>query len=352
MVHMPDTFSFFLFSMGIYFILVNPEKSRFYYKYILAALMFGYLMITKNVFVYFSPVVILYIFYKIYKSYKKLTKKSIVGILTVLVVFASIPLSYTFLFNRTRLNPAASIENFGGRSGFGNILPFITCEQLYSVMTTDKERNSVNSWCKNKEIHSTNSDEQIWSDTSSMFNMAYFVLPDIFDRVAGNKLYKKWLFAVLAKYPTVAFSPIKNTITNGYLGNVIARQMSIKAPPELHSQCDSFIISYLNMSPEKYTESWYLTQQNNKWSIDLIYFMQYQLTKITNWIIILLFLVFIPLYALYKRVLSADFVFLYAITMYYLLTISFGSIYDNRYYVIFNYLVVLTTSALLFLKKN
>jgi 4-amino-4-deoxy-L-arabinose transferase-like glycosyltransferase len=345
---MPDTFSFFLFSIGIYLILVNSKNSN--YHYILAGLVFGYLTIVKSVFVYLFPFIILFIFYKLYQNNKKFTAKNIASFMIILVMFASIPLSYMYLFNKPRLGTAA-LENFGGRSGFGNILPFITCEQLYSIMTTDKERDTIYFHCNNTEIHSSNSDDQIWSNHSTMFLMAYLILPDIFDRVAGNQLYQKWLFAVVSKYPTVVFSPIKNTIVNGYLGKIMARQMSIKVLAELHSHCDTFIPAYLNMTLDKYTEGWYLNQQNNKWNIDIIAYMQYRLTKTTDWIIIILFFLFIPLYALYRRVLSSDFVFLYAITLLYLLMISFGSIYDNRYYVIFNYLVLLTTSSILFLKK-
>lgn len=349
MVYMPDSFAFFLFSVGTYLILIDSKKPGFNLKYLIAGLIFGYLTIVKNAFIYLFPFIILYIFYKIYKNNKKFSIKNLLKYVVILILFASIPLSYTYLFNKPYLG-IARLENFGGRSSLANILPHVSCEQLLSVATTDIERDSITKNCNDSEMNKIKPVQQLWNGKSPMNKMSSEIIYDN-DKIKINQLFQKWLIAIIFKYPMTVFYTVENTMVNGYLGEIISDQILIKQHIQMGTGCEQFAPRILNMDLKNYEKGWSLHQQNNKFSINLISFMQLNIGKITNWIIAILFLILIPFYAIYKKIISSEFIFLYMISAVYVFIISLGSYFDSRYYIIFNYLILLSACSLMVIKK-
>lgn len=346
MIYMSDSFSFFLFSIGTYLLLANQKESKINYQYLIAGLIFSYLTIVKSAFIYILPFVIFYIFYKIYQRNKRISIKILIGFM---IILTSIPLLYTVLFNKPRTG-IATLENFGGVSIFGNILPYISCNQLTSIATTAREINSINQNCDDVEINHLTPKQQIWDGNSTMHKIGRGIIPN-YNKIDKNQLFQKLATAILFKYPTVMFYTIKNIIINGYLGEVVSDQISIGKPVHIEGWCGQFISNILNIDKESYTRGSHLNLENNKF-VKIISFMQLNIGKITNWIIAILFLILIPFYAIYKKIISSEFIFLYIISAVYIFIISLGSYFDSRYYIIFNYLVLLSACSLIAIKKT
>lgn len=344
MIYMSDAFAFLLFVIGIYLILSNKNKNSL----IAAAFIFGYLTIVRSVFVYLFPIILAYIFYVLSKA-RMPFKKNLSIITIVMIAFLIIPIAYSYIFVQPRLG-TVSIENFSGRSTFGNMLPFLSCKQLASIATSQRELDAIKNYCNDDEIRNSSADEERWIETSSMNKMEKALVYDG-DRVKGNRIFKKWVLSLAIKYPSSVYYPIKNTIINGYLNNVIAKQISISEPPQIDGGCELLVEKLLKQDKSSYLAGWKSYKEKSIAMYDFISKFETLFTIITHWIIVCS-LILIPIIGLYKKIFLSEAVFLYLIAVVYAVLVSLGSCYDNRYFILFDYLIILSLLASLMSKKE
>lgn len=353
MVFMSDTFAYFLLSMVLWLTLDKASKDNSLYKNILVSVILGYLTIVRSVFVYLAP----FIFFYVLSRAKRGTafKTALTGIL-LFTIFSTIPLSYAFFFNKPRIG-IVSIENFGGRSAFSNILPHLSCEKILSVTQSPEEEDTVKKFCNDQEIKHSSPDGQRWNESSTMNMMEkalvshYVEAHEIHsynfqqEKALGNRFLMKWFLRSIWRYPESAVLAMKDAIIGGYISNPLGGGALVLHPPHLGRGCEKLVSRLFFLDGNTYMEMWEKNKINNYEVLNLIGRLELFIATATHILIILTFCL-LPICFIRQKSFNAESIFLYTISFIYLILFSLGNGYDARFSVIFNYCMFLSLGIL------
>jgi len=351
---MSDTFAYFLFSLVLWLTLDKASKGNSLYKNILASLVLGYLTIVRSIFVYLSPFIVFYILYRAKRD--TAFKTALIGIL-LFTLFLTIPLSYAFLFNKPRLG-MASIENFGGTSAFSNILPHLSCEKILSISQSPEEVDVVKRFCNDEEIKSSSPDALRWNASSTMNMMENAMVSHYAEmhegihsygpqreNALGNRFLMKWFFRSIWKYPKSAMLAMKDAIIGGYILNPFKGNARVLQPPPLVGGCEKLVSRLFSLDQNRYMEMWVKNKVDNYEMLHLIDRLEFFIAAPTHFLIIIAFC-FLPICFIRREFFNIESIFLYIISLIYLILFSLGNGYDARFSVVFNYCIFLSLGIL------
>jgi hypothetical protein len=304
--------------------------------------------------VYLSPFIV---FYMLYRAKRETAFKTALTGILLFTIFSTIPLSYAFFFNKPRLG-IASIENFGGRSAFSHLLPHLSCEKILSISQSPEEEDTVKRFCNDEEIKHSSTDALRWNESSTM-NMMDKALVSHYakthgihaytfqqEKALGNRFLMKWFLRSIWKYPESAVLAMKDAIIGGYISDPLMGGAFVLHPPHLGRGCEKLVSRLFFLDGNTYMEMWEKNKINNYEVLNLIGRLELFIATATHILVILNFCL-LPICFIRQKSFNVESIFLYLISLIYLILFSLGNGYDARFSVIFNYCIFLSCGILL-----
>lgn len=127
-------------------------------------------------------------------------------------------------------------------------------------------------------------------------------------------------------------------------------QNSITRAPNITGGCEHLVVDVFHLDRESYLKNWRENKLKNLRGILFIDRIQTYITRLTD-IIGLVVLIIVPFLILIKRNNKSDIIFLYTLSLIYVVLVSLGAGYDTRLFIIFNYLQFLQIGLLIAWKR-
>jgi hypothetical protein len=343
MVFMSDTLAFFIVALIFYLIFLETRTMGSIFRDTAICTLLGYLTIVRSIFLYLAPFIILFMILKRLDMGKERLSKIVVQGFVFLVIFSVIPASYAIFFNGPRVGKI-SVENFGGRSAFAVMLPYLSCDKLLAISETDEEKTAIMQYCDDTEILFFSSDELRWIESSTMNRMERALVDN--DRVRGNELFRRWFFRSLLRYPEAAFRVIRDNVLKEHILRPVSNQMSVINEPNLVDGCETLVREVFRLEPIDYLKLWKENKRDKSFALSLIFRLELWITRLANTIALLVF-VCIPFLIVWRRICNMKLLFLYSIGLIYFIIVALVGTYDTRFYIISNYFVLLTIGAMI-----
>jgi hypothetical protein len=165
------------------------------------------------------------------------------------------------------------------------------------------------------------------------------------EKALGNRFLMKWFLRSIWKYPELAVLAMKDAIIGGYISDPLRGGALVLYPPHLGRGCEKLVSRLFFLDGNTYMEMWEKNKINNYEALNLIARLELFIAAATHILVIFAFCL-LPICFIRRRSLNAESIFLYVISLIYLILFSLGNGYDARFSVIFNYCISLSLAIL------
>jgi len=303
---------------------------------LMSVVILAYLTITKSLFVYFSPLLFILVCVEVWTlSCKKLSKL----LLTTFFLCVYVLFSYAYVHEyANQYLGQTGLQNFGGRSAWANVMPFVPCAKLSDMSVNEEIKKVILTECLDSVRIQTSARSYLWSEESLMNKMEKVIAGD--DRIRGNKIWTEYVLRTVIWEPAAILKATELSIFE-YVWKPLSERVNYTVPPPSHPKCATMTKEYFGLTWEDYTDGWMKNFESHRKLFESLDFLALWFSRIVNIISILVLILFWPILLIKRWRLDFLTVYWWLLCVGYLFIIALGGYYVTRYYINFNALVLI-----------